>query len=108
MSNQSPPKWAPNAVPTEYGWVNPKTGELLVSKKGLTDVVSGYGRNTRPKSVPVTTADQPSSIEVTLNIETPDTLVETTFVELEVEPMNPETTEPEVQRRRPGRPKKRV
>jgi hypothetical protein len=28
-----PPAWAKGAVPTEKGWVNPKNGELLVSRK---------------------------------------------------------------------------
>jgi hypothetical protein len=28
-----PPAWAKNAIPTSRGWVNPKTGELLVSRK---------------------------------------------------------------------------
>lgn len=31
----NPPKWAPNAIATPRGWVDPKTGELLVSVKGL-------------------------------------------------------------------------
>lgn len=106
MSNQSPPNWAPSAIPTEHGWVDPKTGELLVSKKGLTNVVSGYGKNKRPSTKPV---EKPaSSISVTLDIETPDNLVENTFVELEVEPVAQEVTKPEVTRRRPGRQKKRV
>ena len=28
-----PPSWAKGAVPSEKGWVNPKTGELLISRK---------------------------------------------------------------------------
>jgi hypothetical protein len=28
-----PPAWAKGAIPTEKGWVNPKNGELLVSRK---------------------------------------------------------------------------
>lgn len=35
MKNLTPPKWAPYAIATERGWVHPKTGELLVSLKGL-------------------------------------------------------------------------
>jgi hypothetical protein len=35
MKNLSPPKWAPYAVATEQGWVNPKTKEVLVSLRGL-------------------------------------------------------------------------
>lgn len=29
-----PPSWCPDALPSERGWVHPKTGELLVSVKG--------------------------------------------------------------------------
>lgn len=32
---KNPPSWAPNAVATKRGWEDPKTGELLVSIKGL-------------------------------------------------------------------------
>lgn len=32
---KNPPSWAPNAIATEKGWVDPKTKELLVSIKGL-------------------------------------------------------------------------
>lgn len=35
MKNFSPPNWAPFAVPTDKGWVNPNTGELLISYRGL-------------------------------------------------------------------------
>ena len=32
---QVPPKWAPDAVPSMHGWKDSKTGELLVSVRGL-------------------------------------------------------------------------
>jgi hypothetical protein len=32
---QTAPHWAPKSIPTEMGWVDPKTGELLVAVKGL-------------------------------------------------------------------------
>lgn len=35
MKIDQPPKWCKNAVPSDRGWVNPKTGELLVGRKGL-------------------------------------------------------------------------
>jgi hypothetical protein len=106
MSNQSPPNWAPNAIPTVHGWVDPKTGELLVSKKGLTNTVSGYGKNRRPLSQPI--KEPLSNNAVTLEIETPDTLVENMFVELEIESVTQEVTEPEIKRRRSGGLKKKV
>lgn len=35
MSKQTAPNWCKNAVATVRGWEDPKTGELLVAKKGL-------------------------------------------------------------------------
>lgn len=32
---QEAPHWAPNAVATDKGWTDPKTGELLVAVEGL-------------------------------------------------------------------------
>ena len=32
---QEPPKWAPNAIPTARGWTHPKTGEILIARRGL-------------------------------------------------------------------------
>lgn len=31
----APPVWAPNAVATDKGWVDPKSGELLLAVAGL-------------------------------------------------------------------------
>jgi len=38
---QTAPYWAPDAVATKQGWVDPKTGELLMAIEGLevTEVV---------------------------------------------------------------------
>ena len=47
MNYLSPPNWAPNSIATEFGWVNPKTGELLVSIKNLPNQVKEYKRNQR-------------------------------------------------------------
>jgi len=33
--SQSPPLWCPTAIPTSKGWVDPKTGEVLVARKDL-------------------------------------------------------------------------
>lgn len=36
MKNRfNPPRWAPNSIPTDRGWEDPRTGELLVSIKKL-------------------------------------------------------------------------
>ena len=37
--NKTAPTWAPDAVASPQGWRHPKTGELLVSYKGLDAVV---------------------------------------------------------------------
>lgn len=46
--NISPPNWAKNAIPTKQGWVNPKTGELLVSKRGLLDNIQKGSKTVNP------------------------------------------------------------
>lgn len=38
MSQQAP-NWAPDAIATTQGWVDPKTGELLMAITGLTPTV---------------------------------------------------------------------
>ena len=104
MSNQSPPTWAPNAVPTPEGWVDPKTGELLVSKKGLSNIMTGYGRNRKPAKVEqietnVVSFDEPEKPEPIVS-EEPEP-VESIEVS---EPSVPE----EPVRRKAGRPKKKI
>ncbi len=32
---QTPPSWAPNAIATDKGWVDPNTGEVLLAIEGL-------------------------------------------------------------------------
>lgn len=32
---QTPPAWAPNAIATDKGWVDPNTGEVLLAIDGL-------------------------------------------------------------------------
>ncbi len=34
-----PPKWCSDAVPSNEGWRHPRTNELLISRKGLLDLV---------------------------------------------------------------------
>ena len=47
-----PPAWAKNANPTNRGWVDPKTGELLVSRRHSDREVAEYH---------IAKADQPVS-----------------------------------------------
>ena len=53
-----PPAWAKGAIPTEKGWVNPKNGELLVSRKLSDRQLTEYwnaqkGSATAPKPAPI-------------------------------------------------------
>lgn len=32
---QTPPLWAPDAIATDKGWVDPNTGEVLLAIEGL-------------------------------------------------------------------------
>ena len=69
MKNLTPPKWAPYAIATEQGWVHPKTGELLVSLKGLQSRIE---------------KEQP--VAIVLEIETSSECpVENTFVDITTE-----------------------
>lgn len=69
MKNLTPPKWAPYAIATERGWVHPKTGELLISLKGLKSRI-----------------EKEQLDAVVLEIETPtECPVENTFVEITTE-----------------------
>ena len=50
-----PPSWAKGAVPSEKGWVNPKTGELLISRKHSQRQLIEYwnSQNGQPASAPI-------------------------------------------------------
>lgn len=48
---KNPPRWAPNAIATAKGWVDPKTGELLVSVKGLIVKKKAVAKKTAAKKV---------------------------------------------------------
>jgi hypothetical protein len=102
---QTPPNWAPGAIQTIYGWANPKTGEILVAKRGLNNPVAGFVRG-RPYVAPEPQqevildikAPEPQQ-EVILDIETPDILVPSTFVDIVVEPQPPIKEAPQQRRR---------
>lgn len=32
---QTPPNWMPDAIPTELGWKDPRTGEIILGITGL-------------------------------------------------------------------------
>lgn len=78
MRDQSPPRWARNAIPTTYGWANPRTGEILVARRDLQNPVEGFVRN-RPYPI----QNQPP---VVLDVKTEEKLVEAVFVEITTQP----------------------
>lgn len=47
-----PPKHAPDAVATQWGWLHKKTGEQLVSVRDLPNQQTGYKPNARPQAAP--------------------------------------------------------
>ena len=57
----SKPKWAPNAIATERGWEDPKTGELLVSVRNLKSRIQGEQKET---PAPKKAAEKPKAEEV--------------------------------------------
>lgn len=111
MKILTPPKWAPNAVATEQGWVDPKTGELLISLRGLKskiekekpsiilEIESSMECSTDTTFVEITT-EKPTEV---INIEPTS---EGTAVTLE--PVSKETEEIKVvpEKKGRGRPKK--
>ena len=54
----------PNALPSIFGWFLPKTGELLVSIRGLENPVDGYIPN-RPYTTANNVEPIPEIVEVT-------------------------------------------
>jgi hypothetical protein len=62
MSREIFGKPKPDAIATIYGWADSKTGELLVSKRGLPNPVQGYKRNC--PFIPQVTVAKSSKIEI--------------------------------------------
>lgn len=51
MKNLLPPVWAPNAVATDRGWINPNTGEVLISYRGLKTLIKNKNENEKNKDI---------------------------------------------------------
>jgi len=80
------PNWCPNAIPTKRGWVDPDSGELLVSLKGLVDAKDVDVKGTTQKA----NEDTSDSGEA----DNPDTEIS---VEPDVEPSEEADTETPVE-----------
>lgn len=70
--NLTPPNWQKDAVATAQGWKHPKTGELLVSYKGLDKILGEMAKPAPAKKatkkvaeveVEVETVEEPTSEE---------------------------------------------
>lgn len=61
-----PPKWCSHAVPTPRGWVDPRTGELLVSRRFTNVELSSFydARVPAPEPQPVIEQYQAPAAEV--------------------------------------------
>lgn len=53
MNYLTPPKWCPNAIATQQGWRHPKTKELLVSLRGLQDMLNVSKEQIEPVEDPI-------------------------------------------------------
>lgn len=70
----TPPVYAPNAVATNLGWVNPVTGELLVSVKDLKDRIEKFNNSVQRDPLyvePKNDAALVPAIEVSITVEEP-------------------------------------
>ncbi|MGB9623040.1 MAG: hypothetical protein ACPL07_04255 [Candidatus Bathyarchaeia archaeon] len=72
MSTKKIRKPHPDAIATIYGWALPKTGEILVSKRGLPNPVSGFKPN-RPYKGTVKTSTKRDSGRKNLSELAPET-----------------------------------
>ena len=59
MSQLSPPRWAKFAVATNRGWVDSRTGELLVSSKNLKAKIEAASATSVPEPEPVKEEPKP-------------------------------------------------
>jgi hypothetical protein len=62
MSRENCGKPKQSVIATKFGWANPKTGELLVSRRGLPNPVEGYKPNQPFK--PSKNVQEPPKIEI--------------------------------------------
>jgi len=79
------PSYCPNAIATKRGWEDPKTGELLVSNRGLDlDLINNVSVN-KPVSASVETTlfDETQMMEAELEIVEPTPIPDEIEVNLE-------------------------
>lgn len=106
MSNYVVPRWFPTAIPTQFGWANPKTGEILIAIRNLENPVKGFIRN-RPYVVPEIEPEN------TFTFDNTDTVVEDVFIDIstttdQLQNDEPVLVEPDIQpKKRRGRPAKK-
>lgn len=69
MDNKTPPSYFPNAVATSVGWVNPATGELLVSHRRLENAISLEGVPPRNYVFAINAALKAREVEAAATVE---------------------------------------
>lgn len=80
MSNllTTKPRWFPNAVPTNRGWENPQTGEVLVAIGNLKNMLgTSVEQSTPTQPAPVKKAGRPKKVisEVVQEIAPPNSQI---------------------------------
>lgn len=68
MKNLTPPSWAPYAIATDQGWTHPKTGEILVSYRGLKTRIDAQMKSQMEFSEPTV---EDATVTVSLTLDTP-------------------------------------
>jgi len=112
MTNYNFPTYCPNAIATDKGWVDPKTGELLVLFRGLKSLILDTKNNPKPnqKEPEILIEVIPEFENTEILQDTPIEALESTPVESKEEsnPEVPETKEivPEAPKKKRGRPAK--
>jgi len=84
-----PPSWAKGAIPSEKGWINPKNGELLVSRKHSQRQLIEYWNNNNGNPAPAPAPNPEPIIEADPVVEeaapTAEPLIEADPVEEDVD-----------------------
>lgn len=95
---KTPPPYAPDAVPTNQGWMNPRTGELLVAINNLDNPIDlrGYPRREYVFAIHAALRERALSQDTIQEPEVqPDPVVEPTKdPEVVVEPQKDQTETP--------------
>jgi len=91
MNIMNPPSYCPDAIPTNAGWVNPKTGELLVSHRNLLKQIEEFYAVATEPDIHAIPSD-PIPVVETIKIDVP-TVIMSESVEDVPEPVQDSVTQ---------------